>query len=72
LTRNELETTATFLVRREFLNNTLQAEVLWLAGVTDSDGLLWIGADIFYGDRSGLFGEFNDNDRIVMGFELGF
>ncbi|NOY17296.1 MAG: hypothetical protein GXP23_10285 [Gammaproteobacteria bacterium] len=86
MTRNELETTVTFLVRREFLNNTLQAEVLWLAGITDGDGLLrpkvtyewqddvktWIGTDIFYGNRAGLFGEFNDNDRIVMGFELGF
>jgi len=32
----------------------------------------WVGGDIFYGDHNGLFGQFNDNDRVVMGVELGF
>jgi hypothetical protein len=30
------------------------------------------GIDIFYGDKNGLFGEFRDNDRIIVGFEYGF
>ena len=30
------------------------------------------GADIFYGDKNGLFGEFDDNDRLVMGIECGW
>jgi hypothetical protein len=32
----------------------------------------WVGMDIFYGTRDGLFGQFDDNDRIVMGVEPGF
>jgi hypothetical protein len=28
--------------------------------------------DVFYGDKEGLFGEFRDNDRIIVGFEYGF
>ena len=32
----------------------------------------WVGADIFYGDRDGLFGQFRENDRIVIGVELGY
>lgn len=37
-----------------------------------SDNLsLWVGVDVFYGDREGLFGQFNDNDRLVLGFKYG-
>jgi len=28
--------------------------------------------DVFYGDKEGLFGEFRDNDRVIVGFEYGF
>ncbi len=86
LVRDELDTNLTFLARRDYHNDTLQAEVLWIVSMNDGDGLLrpklvyewqdnvktWVGADIFYGDRDGLFGQFSDNDRIVIGVELGY
>lgn len=85
-TRPELDTSVTFLVRREFLNDTLTTEVLWIANTNDGDGLvrpkvsydlednisIWAGLDIFYGDRDGLFGQFKDKDRFLLGVELGF
>jgi len=86
LVRDTVDTNMTFLARREFLNDTLQAEILWIVNTKDGNGLIrpkityevqdnvkaWVGADIFYGDRNGLFGQFKDNDRVVMGIELGF
>jgi len=32
----------------------------------------WIGADIFYGDEQGIFGQFDQNDRIVVGMDVSF
>lgn len=32
---------------------------------------IWTGLDLFYGESEGLFGQFDGNDRIVFGFELG-
>lgn len=86
LTRPEVDTTLTFLAQKEFLNDTLKAEVLFIQNITDGDGLIrpkityewqddlktWFGLDIFHGDPQGLFGEFSANDRIAMGLELGF
>lgn len=84
--RDELDTSLTFLVRRHFLNETLEAELLWIVGLNDDDGLvrskvsyeladdlnIWLGADFFYGNRDGLYGQFTDNDRLIVGGELGF
>jgi len=86
LTRPKNDTTLTLLTRRNFHNETLEAEVLWLANTNDGDGLIrpklsydvndevkvWIGADIFYGDNGGLFGQFGDKDRVLTGVEIGF
>jgi len=86
LLRDSLETSLTLLARRDYLNDTLQAEILWITNINDSDGLVrpklsyewqdnvktWVGVDIFYGTRNGLYGQFKDNDRIVIGVELGF
>ena len=85
LVRDTLDTTTTVLLRRYFLNETLETEVLWLQGVNQGDGLvrpkisyelrdnvkIWTGFDLFYGDRNGLFGQFDRNDRLVIGMELG-
>ena len=85
-TRPDLDSSFTFLVRREFWNDTLTTEVLWITNIHDGDGLVrpkvsydlddaisvWAGLDIFYGDRNGLFGQFDDNDRLLLGLELGF
>ena len=40
----------------------------WLS----SDLEVWIGADLFEGDSFGLFGQFDDRDRFLLGFEYGF
>ncbi len=86
LVRDTLETTATFLLRRDFLNDALQAEALLIHGLNQGDGLLQasmayelrsnirlsVGADIFYGTSRGLFGQFNENDRVVFGIDIGF
>lgn len=84
-TRPELDTSFTFLARREVWNETLTAEVLWIVNTNDDDGLIrprvsyalednrevWIGLDLFYGNRQGLFGQFDDNDRLLFGVEIG-
>ncbi|MBL6692091.1 MAG: hypothetical protein ISQ58_07970 [Pseudomonadales bacterium] len=84
-TRPEMDTSVTFLARRDFWNDTLIAELLWITKTNDGDGLLrpkvsyelednieiWLGLDLFYGDRQGLFGQFDDNDRLLVGVKLG-
>ena len=86
LVRDTEETTATLLARRDFMNEALQAEVLFIHSLNRGDGVLqasvgydWhsnirlkVGADIFYGTPLGLFGQFNDKDRISLGIEIGF
>ena len=86
LVRDEIDTTMTFLLRRDFLNDALQAEALIIQNLSQGDGVLqasvsyeWrsnirlmLGADIFYGDSLGLFGQFKRNDRISLGIEIGF
>lgn len=83
--RDKTDTTVTFLARRDFMNDTLIADVLWLHNFNNDDGLIrpkisyewkddvtiWLGADIFYGDEKGLFGQFDQNDRLVVGVEWG-
>ena len=86
LVRDKVDTTATLLVRRDFMNEALQAEVLLIQSLNEGDGVLqasleyeWrtnvrlkVGADIFYGKSQGLFGQFDANDRVSMGIEFGF
>lgn len=84
-TRPELDTSVTVLARRDFWNETLTAEALLLANANDGDGLLrpkvsydmqdnlevWVGLDLFYGNRNGLYGQFDDNDRLLVGVRVG-
>ncbi len=81
--RDRLDTSVTFLARRSFQNERLVTQAIWLHNLNDQDGMLrpqiryelrqglwtWIGADWFYGTRDGVFGEFDQRDRIVLGFE---
>lgn len=81
--RDAADSTATALVRRDFRNDVLHAEVLWLQDLNHGDGLvrpkvtydlddrttLWIGADVFYGTPQGFFGQFTEQDRVVVGLE---
>jgi len=85
LVRDRVDTSATWLVRRNFLNEALQAEVLMIRSLNENDGVIqaslqyeWrtnirlnIGADIFHGPSRGLFGQFEEQDRISLGIEFG-
>jgi len=86
ITQDQFDTTITLLIERDFMNETLKLQVLWLQNINDGDGLvrpkviyefrdnleIHTGIDVFYGDKEGLFGEFKENDRIIVGFEYGF
>ncbi|MFT7560758.1 MAG: hypothetical protein ACI93R_002681 [Flavobacteriales bacterium] len=86
LTRPITDTTTTLLIQKEFFNDTLSNEIIFIHNTYDKDGLLrpkisfaysdetdiWLGADIYYGNKAGLYGQFNNNDRIVFGVEYGF
>ncbi len=85
LVRDRVDTTLTLLFRREFYNDTLVAEMIGLHNLNAKDGLIrpkvsyalndnvtvWTGVDLFYGSRKGLFGQFDQNDRVVFGVEWG-
>lgn len=84
--RDRLETTFTFLARRSFRHDRVRLEGIWLHDLNEGDGLLrprvvvevrdgveaWLGADVFYGNADGVFGEFDAADRVVMGMRWGF
>lgn len=84
--RDELNTQITFLMKQDYMNETLHAEVLVLHDIDYEDGMvrpklsyeyndeinIYIGADIFYGNEDGLFGQFKETDRFVSGVVIGF
>ena len=86
VTRDQVENTLTFLANRTFINETWKAEIQLLYSLNDNDGLfrpklshelasninIWLGADVFYGNTDGLYGQFNDQDRVYVGLEWGF
>ncbi len=77
MTRLRRERQATFLMQRSWRNESVRLRALWLRSLDRDDGavqarLSWqttadlsIGLSLerFYGDRSGLFGEFRDASR---------
>jgi hypothetical protein len=86
LLRDQVETNVSFLAQRDFVNDTVVLSSIWVHNINDGDGFirpkveydfrdnmtLWAGVDFFYGTASGLFGQFNDTDRVVLGMEIGF
>lgn len=84
--RDRTEHTLSFLFQRYFASETWKLELLVLQSLNGHDGLvrpklthsllsnldIWVGADIFHGNKDGLFGQFDQADRIVAGFLLGF
>lgn len=84
--RDRLEQTLTLLAERHFSNETWTARIqgqysmnqkdqLWrfkLSHSLLSDVDLWLAADLFSGDDEGLYGQFDEKDRILVGFEWGF
>jgi len=83
--RDTLDTNLTLLVRREFWNERLRVEAIWIHNLNDGDGVLrpkvryelrddwtvWAGIDVFYGRSRGLFGQFDHSDRLLVGLEWG-
>ncbi len=84
--RDNRETTTTFLARRNFINETLTTELLWIHNTDLNDGIArlkvsyqicdeitaGVGADIFYGNQLGLFGQFKDRDQLITSIEVHF
>ena len=84
--RDELNTQLTFLIKQDYMNETLHAEILILHDIDYEDGMVrpkltyeyndeinvYAGADIFYGNKDGLFGQFKETDRFVSGVVIGF
>ncbi len=86
IVRDRSEHTLSLLYERTFANDTWTFRTLALHSLNEGDGLIrpklsyniesnlniWLGADLFYGSREGLYGQFRDNDRLLIGLELGF
>jgi len=74
------------LVKQDYMNETLRAEILLLQDIDYKDGMirpklmydyndtitLFAGLDIFYGNKDGLFGQFKETDRFTSGLVIGF
>ncbi len=84
--RVDRETTITFLIKNDFMNETLSTELLWIHSTDLDDGVVrprvtyqindeitaGVGADIFYGDQTGLFGQFKKRDRVIASIEASY
>lgn len=76
----------TILLRNKSWNETLETRLFALLNQDHGDGQvrvkvgyqladdweLWAGADLFFGDREGPFGQFRDTDRLLLGWETAF
>ncbi len=85
LFREQTEQTVSLLWRGDFANGNWQGSALGLYSVNDTDAMLqlklaywlrgnvkvWLGADLFSGDANGLFGQYDEQDRILLGLEYG-
>lgn len=85
LQKERTEDTVSLLWDISFMNETLKLRFLNLYSVDHDDGLLRpkltynllsnldviLSLDKFYGDSDGVYGQFDENDRVSIGFELG-
>ena len=81
--RDQVDTNFTFFARHDLLDGDLTLDVIWLTNVNQADGLVrpkinyevtdgldvWLGLDFFYGDDDGVFGQFDDQDRVTTGLK---
>jgi hypothetical protein len=84
--RDRTEQVASLLFQYDFDNASWRLHLLGLYSLNDEDALVqaklshwlrsnlevWVGTDLFSGTRRGVFGEFRDNNRMLVGFEYGF
>lgn len=80
------EDSVSLLWESKFLNETLSAKWLQVESLSHEDRQsqlkltynlesnmdLYMGADLFHGDKAQLFGQFDQADRVLAGFNLGF
>ncbi len=83
--RDNFETNTSLLISQEMMNDNLKMEVLWVHNMNHGDGFvrpnlsywlnsntqLFFGSDIFYGNKTKLFGQFQDRSRISFGMKWG-
>jgi hypothetical protein len=86
IVRDENEQIASLLFQSDFYNGNWQLQALSLYSLNNKDMLfqfklrywlysnmeIWIGSDMFRGTQRGLFGQFDEQDRVLMGFNYGF
>lgn len=84
--RERRQDRATLLFRGDLLGHTQTAEMLVIHSLDDHDGILQFSwdyrvrsritlnatLDIPYGERTGDFGQFRDNDQFSLGIEVSF
>lgn len=84
--RDTVEYQASLMLQKRWLNDTLFSKALYIQSLNDGDSLLQleasyelttylqlqIGADIFTGSRAGVLGQFDNRDRVTVGFSYSF
>lgn len=85
LIEHSQEDSVTLLWESNFLNDTLTAKWLQIHSIDHGDGVfrpklsynlqsnldIYLSADVFYGNKDTLFGQFDQGDRVSIGFEWG-
>ena len=83
MVRDQVDTNFTFMARHDLLDGDLTLDVIWLTNLNEVDGLVrpkvnykirddldvWLGLDLFYGDNDGVFGQYDDQDRVTTGLK---
>jgi len=83
--RPQMNNIVSFLYKQTFQNETIELNILSLYGFDQQDSSIqlelsymlednlkiWIGSDRFSGSTAGLFGQFDQQDQIKLGFEWG-
>ena len=86
LIEHSQEDSVTFLWESNFINDTLKAKWLQIHSIDHGDGVfrpkvsynlqsnldVYLSADVFYGNKDTRFGQFDQGDRVSVGFEWGF
>lgn len=84
--RDETEYICSFLLKNTFQNDLYHTELITLYSINNDDGLIrakikyswqsnwdvWLGYDAFFGDKTEVFGQFDQQDRVVIGMKIGF
>ena len=85
LNRQSFETNFSLLLSRNFMNETLTTDLIAVQNAQRGEGFargsigyllrsnlkIWAGAEIIYGSKNTLLGQFRNQDRIFTGMEIG-